>query len=277
MRLGLAGYIVPFMFVYGPAMFVGQASWTETALALATGSIGTLALAGAVIGYLIRPATWAERGVLLVASLLLIRPGLVTDEVGLRGGGRPRGKGPPLPPAGGLLGVLVAQAFDLHPTGEHRGIHGKDVGPEVRIVEVPDDHGHDRQDGLPTVRHPRRGNEHAGDKAGEELGEPHDQAGGGHDRRPPDHRPVLELLPVVVAAEGRLLPPQPGQVGHVQEHVAEDREAEAHRAPLSTRGPSRDDGTDVIEGLQNQQDGKGAVDEAGGLDPAPQPEIGTAS
>ena len=83
MRLGLAGYIVPFMFVYGPAMFVGQASWTETALALATGSIGTLALAGAVIGYLIRPATWAERGVLLVASLLLIRPGLVTDVVGL--------------------------------------------------------------------------------------------------------------------------------------------------------------------------------------------------
>ena len=83
MRLGLAGYIVPFMFVYGPAMFVGQASWTETALALATGSIGTLALAGAVIGYLIRPATWAERGVLLVASLLLIRLGLVTDVVGL--------------------------------------------------------------------------------------------------------------------------------------------------------------------------------------------------
>jgi len=83
MRLGLAGYIVPFMFVYGPAMFVAQAPWTETVLALATGSIGTLALAGAVIGYLIRPATWAERGVLLVASLLLIRPGLVTDVVGL--------------------------------------------------------------------------------------------------------------------------------------------------------------------------------------------------
>ena len=27
MRLGLAGYIVPFMFVYGPAMFVAQAPW----------------------------------------------------------------------------------------------------------------------------------------------------------------------------------------------------------------------------------------------------------
>jgi len=83
MRLGLAGYIVPFMFVYGPAMFVAQAPWPETVLALATGSIGTLALAGAVIGYLIRPATWPERGLLLVASLLLIRPGLVTDVVGL--------------------------------------------------------------------------------------------------------------------------------------------------------------------------------------------------
>src|SRR3989304_7882194 len=42
--------------------------------------------------------------------------------------------------------------------------------------------------------------------------------------------------------------------------------------PPSTRPPSREDGTDVIEGLQNQQDGKGAVDEAGGLDPAHQPD-----
>ena len=36
-----------------------------------------------MIGYLIGPATWPERGLLLVASLLLIRPGLVTDVVGL--------------------------------------------------------------------------------------------------------------------------------------------------------------------------------------------------
>ena len=83
MRFGIAGYIVPFMVVYGTSLLVGQAPWPETLLALGTGSLGTLALAAAVIGYLVRPATWPERGVLLAASLLLIRPGVITDLTGL--------------------------------------------------------------------------------------------------------------------------------------------------------------------------------------------------
>jgi TRAP transporter 4TM/12TM fusion protein len=82
MRFGLAGYIVPFMFVYGPAILLGQRPWPETVLALATGTLGTLCLAAAVIGYLARPATWAERAVLGAASLLLIRPGAATDLIG---------------------------------------------------------------------------------------------------------------------------------------------------------------------------------------------------
>src|SRR3972149_2965226 len=42
--------------------------------------------------------------------------------------------------------------------------------------------------------------------------------------------------------------------------------------PIAPRSPSREDGTDVIEGLQDQQDGEGAVHEAGGLDPPHQPD-----
>ena len=41
-----------------------------------------VALAAALEGYLIRPATWLERGMLLAAALLLIDPGLITDLVG---------------------------------------------------------------------------------------------------------------------------------------------------------------------------------------------------
>jgi len=40
-------------------------------------------LAAATQGYLLKTATWIERGILLVASLLLIKPGLITDLVGL--------------------------------------------------------------------------------------------------------------------------------------------------------------------------------------------------
>ncbi|MDQ7857468.1 MAG: TRAP transporter fused permease subunit [Armatimonadota bacterium] len=82
-RLSIAGFIVPYMFVYGPQILLGQTPWTESALALLTGSIGVLCLAAAVIGYLLRPATWPERALLLGAALALIKPGLVTDVVGL--------------------------------------------------------------------------------------------------------------------------------------------------------------------------------------------------
>lgn len=81
-RLSIAGFLIPYMFVYGPALLLGQRPWPESVLALVTGTIGTLCLAGAVIGYLLRPATWPERGILLGAALALIRPGLTTDLVG---------------------------------------------------------------------------------------------------------------------------------------------------------------------------------------------------
>ena len=83
MRFGIAGYIVPFMVVYGSSLLVGVGPWPETLLALATGAIGTLCLAAAVIGYITRPATLVERGLLLAAALFLIKPGLATDLVGL--------------------------------------------------------------------------------------------------------------------------------------------------------------------------------------------------
>jgi len=83
MRFGIAGYIVPFMVVYGKALLVGQTPWPETVLALATGTIGTLCLAAAVIGRLLRPTTLLDRILLLAASLLLIKTGWNTDLLGL--------------------------------------------------------------------------------------------------------------------------------------------------------------------------------------------------
>lgn len=82
-RLSIAGFLVPYMFVYGPAILVGQTPWIETVLALGTGVMGTLCLASAVIGYLMRPADLPERGLLLAAALLLIKPGWTTDLPGL--------------------------------------------------------------------------------------------------------------------------------------------------------------------------------------------------
>jgi UPF0716 family protein affecting phage T7 exclusion len=41
-----------------------------------------VALAAGLEGYFIRSATWLERGLFVVAALLLIDPGLVTDLIG---------------------------------------------------------------------------------------------------------------------------------------------------------------------------------------------------
>jgi TRAP-type uncharacterized transport system fused permease subunit len=81
MKFAAAGFIVPFFFVYYPALLF-QGTWTEIALAFVTGGIGVVALAGGLEGYWLRSATWLERALMLAAALLLIDPGLITDLVG---------------------------------------------------------------------------------------------------------------------------------------------------------------------------------------------------
>lgn len=82
-RLSLAGFVIPFMFVYGEGLLVGRAPWHVTALALGSGTVGTLCLAAAVTGHLVLPVAAAERAALALAAVLLIKPGIATDAAGL--------------------------------------------------------------------------------------------------------------------------------------------------------------------------------------------------
>lgn len=81
-RLAIAGYIIPYMFVYGPAMVLKGGAW-EIVLACFTGIIGTLCLAGAVQAWFFHRARLLERCLLFVAAILLIKPGVITDLGGL--------------------------------------------------------------------------------------------------------------------------------------------------------------------------------------------------
>lgn len=81
-RLGLSGFIVPYMFVYAPAL-LWRGSWIETVWAAVSACIGVIALSAGTMGFLRRAATWPERGALVVAALLLIKPGIYTDLLGL--------------------------------------------------------------------------------------------------------------------------------------------------------------------------------------------------
>ena len=73
MKFAAAGFVVPYFFIYYPALLF-QGPWGEIAQAVVTGSIGVVALAAGLEGYLLRSATWLERALLLAAALLLIDP-----------------------------------------------------------------------------------------------------------------------------------------------------------------------------------------------------------
>jgi TRAP-type uncharacterized transport system fused permease subunit len=80
-RVGAAGFIVPFMFVYEPSLLM-VGDWRDTAIALPTAVIGVTALAASLHGYFLAPTAMWERVLLFAAALLLIKPGIVTDLVG---------------------------------------------------------------------------------------------------------------------------------------------------------------------------------------------------
>ncbi|MBO6538027.1 MAG: TRAP transporter permease [Rhizobiaceae bacterium] len=82
-RCAMAAYIVPFMFVYEPALLmIGTPA--QIVLTLVTAVVGIVALAGSAEGYFFSPAnTIWQRCALFAAGLLMIRPGPLTDLIGL--------------------------------------------------------------------------------------------------------------------------------------------------------------------------------------------------
>jgi TRAP transporter 4TM/12TM fusion protein len=80
-KFAAAGFIVPFFFIYNPSLLF-SGSWGEILWAVATGSVGVVALAAGLEGYFLRTANWLERVLFLGAAFLLIDPGAVTSAIG---------------------------------------------------------------------------------------------------------------------------------------------------------------------------------------------------
>jgi TRAP transporter 4TM/12TM fusion protein len=81
-RIAAPTYIVPFMFVYEPSLLL-IGDWFTSLTSFASASIGVMCFAAALQGYLWREAPLWERVFLLAAAVLLIKPGYITDAVGL--------------------------------------------------------------------------------------------------------------------------------------------------------------------------------------------------
>jgi TRAP transporter 4TM/12TM fusion protein len=88
-KIALPGFLIPFIFVYNNSILLEGPLW-EIIWRTAVTVIGIASLAGAVIGYFLRPVKIWERAVLLTGALLLIVPEMISDFLGM-----------------GLVGVII--------------------------------------------------------------------------------------------------------------------------------------------------------------------------
>ena len=77
----MVGFLVPFVFVYNPAILL-QGSAMEITMAVVQLGLGTFFLAVMVSGFFKSELNKVERGLLLIASILLIMPETVTSIAG---------------------------------------------------------------------------------------------------------------------------------------------------------------------------------------------------
>lgn len=82
-KLAVAGFVVPYMFVYSNELLLVHAHWTEGIAVVLTSVLGVLMLGTAVEGYLFTKVPLLLRLALAVSALLLIQPNRLTDIVGV--------------------------------------------------------------------------------------------------------------------------------------------------------------------------------------------------
>ncbi|MBU0726370.1 MAG: TRAP transporter permease [Alphaproteobacteria bacterium] len=110
-KLGLTGYVIPFMFVFGPSLLL-IGSWDTILLTIITSTIGVICLAGGLHRYFFfGPARWWESLLLIAAAFVLIKPGLATDLIGA-----------------GLIALVAASQILLKPVGDTPVVSQKTEG-----------------------------------------------------------------------------------------------------------------------------------------------------
>jgi TRAP transporter 4TM/12TM fusion protein len=81
-RVALAGFVIPFMFVYDPALLLQTDSPMAVVYITFKALLAIGLWGGAASGYLIGPMGWVERGIATGAAALLIAAIPLTDELG---------------------------------------------------------------------------------------------------------------------------------------------------------------------------------------------------
>ncbi|WP_448187655.1 TRAP transporter permease [Azospirillum sp. sgz301742] len=81
-RIAIAGYVVPFMAVYDPALMLQTDSWTAVVYVVVKACLAIGLWGGGTIGFFLTPLNWIERAVAVTAAFLFVLAVPWTDEVG---------------------------------------------------------------------------------------------------------------------------------------------------------------------------------------------------
>lgn len=82
-KLAFAGFLIPYIFCYNPALLMIGADTWEIVFIVCTAAVGIASLSFASVGYWLRNLYFWERLILVAAAITLITPGLKTDLIGL--------------------------------------------------------------------------------------------------------------------------------------------------------------------------------------------------
>jgi TRAP transporter 4TM/12TM fusion protein len=82
-RVAIAGFIVPFMAVYAPALMLQSGTWVDTTWIVFKALVAISMWGAGAIGFLFGPLNWVERIVAIVAASFLVVALPLTDEIGL--------------------------------------------------------------------------------------------------------------------------------------------------------------------------------------------------
>jgi TRAP-type uncharacterized transport system fused permease subunit len=80
-RLGLSGFLIPYMFYFTPSLLL-EGDMFHIIQNSVTAALGIIALSAAVMGFLKKPLSLLERIFAIIAGLLFIDPGTLTDILG---------------------------------------------------------------------------------------------------------------------------------------------------------------------------------------------------
>ncbi|PWW48746.1 TRAP transporter permease [Melaminivora alkalimesophila] len=82
-RIAVAGFVVPYMAVYSPALMLQEGNWLDTGWVVFKALLAVSMWGAGAIGFLFGPLNWVERIVAIGAASLLVVALPLTDEAGL--------------------------------------------------------------------------------------------------------------------------------------------------------------------------------------------------